>query len=414
MGFERGISANILSGVQNSIQENDTIQIGRVTDIILNSNYPNINEYGDLNAIGTIFYEVTSKINSAKGIAKPFYPQISSYPLVNELVLLFKLPNTNTGNGITQDSYYYINMVNLWNHPHHNAYPNPINSTLPPSQQKDYQQTQAGSVRRVTDESTEIKLNSPNNPSQDTFIERTNIHSLLPFAGDNIFQGRWGNSIRLGSTAIPKNGIPLNNWSNSGESGDPLTIFRNGQPLTSTEEGWVPITENINKDLASIYLTSTQKIPIELSSGKNFSYSTPPIQPNQYIQPQILLNSSRLILNAQEDGVLISSEKYIGLSSNNSVNIDAKEFHVDSATIKLGSKNATEPLVKGETLYKNLTQMVDALITLVDVMEVQQLWPGGIAAPDGITSITATTTKDVLNHVKKDLVNIKSKTSKTI
>ena len=71
-------------------------------------------------------------------------------------------------------------------------------------------------------------------------------------------------------------------------------------------------------------------------------------------------------------------------------------------------------MVKGETLYKNLTQVVDALRTLVDVMEVQQLWPGGVATPDGGTAITARTTRDILDNVKKDLVNIKSKVSKTV
>ena len=47
-------------------------------------------------------------------------------------------------------------------------------------------------------------------------------------------------------------------------------------------------------------------------------------------------------------------------------------------------------------------------------MEVQQLWPGGVATPDGATSVTARATKDILNNVKKDLVNIKSKVSKTV
>ena len=47
-------------------------------------------------------------------------------------------------------------------------------------------------------------------------------------------------------------------------------------------------------------------------------------------------------------------------------------------------------------------------------MEVQQLWPGGVPTPDGATSVTARATKDILNNVKKDLVNIKSKVSKTI
>lgn len=426
MGFNRGISANIKlppgskSGGNSNIQQALTQiqgakEIGRVTDIILNQNYPDIEKYGGLNGIGTIFFELNNVQNPGRGIAKPFYPQLSAYPLVNELVLLFRLPNNNIGRNTSEESYYYINMVSLWNHPHHNAYPNPITSTtLPDSQQKDYQQTEAGSVRRVTDESTEIDLNSPINPSQATFIERTNIHPLLPFAGDIMYQGRWGNSLRFGSTAKPTDINALNDWSEVGENGDPITIIRNGQPSESSDEGWVPITENINDDLSSIYQTSTQKVPIQVASENYSSYVTPPEIPSQYTKPQVIINSDRLVFNAKTDSVLLSAEKSIGLSSNNSLNFNANNYIVDAGNIRLGSKNATEPLVKGETLYKNLTQIVNALTTLVDVMEVQQLWPGGVPTPDGATSVTARATRDILNNVQKDLVNIKSKVSKTI
>jgi len=426
MGFNRGLSANVKlppgsksGGVEQLSQimakVKGGIQIGRVTDIILNGNYPDIEKYGGLNGIGTIFFELNKFISDKNAIAKPFYPQISAYPLVNELVLIFKLPNNNIGKNLSEESYYYINMISLWNHPHHNAYPNPITSDdLPSYQQKDYKQTEAGSVRRVTDGSTDINFNSVINPSQATFQERSNIHPLLPFAGDTIYQGRWGNSIRFGSTAKPTNSSALNNWSSTGENGDPITIIRNGQPTDTSPQGWVPITEKINNDLSSIYQTSTQKIPINVASENYYSYKTPPELPSQYTKPQVIINSDRLVFNAKTDSILLSAEKSVGLSSNNSLNFNTKNYIVDAGNIKLGSKNATEPLVKGETLYKNLTQMVNALITLVDVMEVQQLWPGGIPAPDGATSVTARTTKDILNHVQKDLINIKSKVSKTI
>ena len=426
MGFNRGISANVKlppgskSGGREQISQilskikGDT-QVGRVTDIILNGNYPDIDKYGGLNGIGTIFFELNNFISGKNGIAKPFYPQVSAYPLVNELVLIFKLPNTGIGRNTSEESYYYINMVSLWNHPHHNAYPNPITSdNLPQQQQKDYQQTQAGSVRRVTDQSTEINLNSPINISQNTFKERSNIHPLLPFAGDIMYQGRWGNSIRFGSTAKPTDLSALNDWSSTGENGDPITIIRNGQPTDASPQGWVPITEKINNDLSSIYQTSTQKIPIQVASENYNSYKTPPEIPSQYTKPQVIINSDRLVFNAKTDSVLLSAEKSVGLSSNDSLNFNSKNYIVAAGSIKLGSKDATEPLVKGETLYKNLTQVVNALITLVDVMEVQQLWPGGVATPDGATSVTARATKDILNNVKKDLVNIKSKVSKTV
>jgi len=426
MGFNRGLSANIKlppgsksGGVEQLSQimakVKGGIQIGRVTDIILNDNYPDIAKYGGLNGIGTIFFELNKSISDKNAIAKPFYPQISAYPLVNELVLIFKLPNNNIGKNLSEESYYYINMISIWNHPHHNAYPNPLTSDdLPLSQQKDYKQTEAGSVRRVTDGSTDINFNSVINPSQATFQERSNIHPLLPFAGDIIYQGRWGNSIRFGSTAKPTDSSALNDWSSTGENGDPITIIRNGQPTDTSPQGWVPITEKINNDLSSIYLTSTQKLPIFTQNFSFYSYKTAPDTPDTYEGPQVVINSDRLVFNAKKDHVLISGQKSVNLSSNDSLNFDSKNYIVDAGNIKLGGQGAKEPLVKGETLYKNLTQMVNALITLVDVMEVQQLWPGGVPAPDGVTSVTANATKNILNDVKKDLVNIKSKVSKTV
>ena len=46
--------------------------------------------------------------------------------------------------------------------------------------------------------------------------------------------------------------------------GEPITvIIKNGQPSGSSSEGFIPITENINQDPSSIYLTSTQQIPID-------------------------------------------------------------------------------------------------------------------------------------------------------
>ena len=436
MIYDKGLSANIntpagkssggveqLSQVMSKVKGG--MKIGRVTDIILNPSYPNIEEYGGLNGIGTIFFELDRVLIDSTGIAKPLFPQTSAYPLVNELILLFKLPNNNIGKNTAEESYYYINMISLWNHPHHNAYPNPISKKLPDYQQKDYQQTEAGSVRRVTDESTEIDLNSPINPSQATFKERTDIHPLLPFAGDVIYQGRWGNSIRFGSTAKPASAESLNDWSEAGVNGDPLTIMRNGQPSTSTDEGWVPITENINTDLSSIYQTSTQQIPIEVKNLNYSSYSTPPEAPDNYSKPQVIINSDRLIFNAKSDHILLSAEKSIFLGSNSSINISTKECIVDSTLIKLG-KDATESIIKGDRFLGDLEAVMKELSTLcielgkikeVTIVDTTSGVPTFKKAVNGSVSSTANNLKRMIDETLRPnmLANgvYKSEKSKT-
>jgi hypothetical protein len=82
----------------------------------------------------------------------------------------------------------------------------------------------------------------------------------MPYMGDVIYEGRWGNSIRFGSTVKSKSQYS-NPWSRSGNNGDPITIVRNGQNKLANEFGAEPITENIKNDLSSIYLTSTQALP---------------------------------------------------------------------------------------------------------------------------------------------------------
>jgi len=387
--------------LNNSILSlNSKVTVGRVTDIILDENHPRFNEVGGLNGIGTIFYELEDLV-SANNIqnAKPLHPQNKTFPLINEMVLLFQLPDNNIGTTNSSKKYYYINNINLWNHPHHNAYPSPLKSTLPPSQEKDYQTIEGGSVRRVTDESTEINLNSPLNPSQNTFIERTNIHPLMPFMGDIIYEGRFGQSLRLGTTA-KSDSLYKNSWSTVGNNGDPITILRNGQPQNSSDRGWIPITENINGDLSSIYLTSYQKLEnLNVASEKYESYKTPPTLPNQYTNPQVILNSDRIVINSKTDSILLSSQTSIGMSSLGSVNIDAKEHYINANDIRLGSKDATQPVLKGDATVELLKQLTQELILLTQALQTSQIYPAGVPVPDPVLAPIATNSNLVLNNI---------------
>ncbi len=257
--------------INTALALNNLIRAVRVKSIILDETHPRFIEAGEWNGLGTIEYDSVSTPNLFPNtiwpLAKPVSPNTKALPLVNEIVYLISLPNTGIGQTTTNKIAYYINTVSIWNHPHHNGYP--VNSNIPPpSQQKDYDQSTLGSVRRVTDQSTEIFLGK-------TFVEHSNIHPLLPFEGDIIQEGRWGNSIRFGSTIKTKElpSIGLNNWSQGpSKSGDPITIIRNGQPSNVDPRGWLPTVENINTDLTSIYLTSTQTIPLNASSVSYFSY----------------------------------------------------------------------------------------------------------------------------------------------
>jgi hypothetical protein len=379
-----------------------TITAVRVKSIVLNESHPRFKELGEWNGLGTIeFQSVNNPQESVSySTAVPLFPNAKTYPLINEIVFLVTLPDNNIGELTTSSKSYYLSVVALWNHPHHNAYPTNPN-TPPPSQQKDYIQTQAGSVRRVTDQSTEIFLGN-------TFKERSNIHPLLPFEGDVIQEGRWGNSIRWGSTVQNT----TNNWSAVGTNGDPIIILRNGQSPNASKEGWIPITEDINTDLTSIYATSTQQIPLNASSTSYVSYkSNKPTIPNQYSGNQLILSSGRLVFNSTADHILLSSKQSVNLNAITSVNIDAPDTIIQSNNVYLGSKDATQPVLLGNTTVQLLSQLITNLNSFMTICStVVSTAPG---TPLGPLNMAASQMVTTLNQLQANLEGTKSKYVKT-
>jgi len=422
----------INSSIGNSLTSLSSFIItARVIDIVLNENHPEFKTVGEYNGIGAIYYE---KVNDSgtktngTNFALPYDPQLKTYPLINEYVILINIPNNQTGELSSSTSYFYLSPVNIWNHPHHDAYPNPLpyNDGNPtPNQSDDYAALGAvsGSVRRVGDDNEyfpDSELNSKSNTSQFTFVEKANIHSLMPFMGDVLLEGRHGQSIRFGSTARPPaDSKPIlinNNWSSIGTNGDPITILRNGQPVNSTDEGWVPITENISNDLSSIYLTSYQQLnTFKVASELYQSYNTPPTFPSQYKNPQVILNSDRIVINAKTDSILLSAQTSIGMSTNGSVNIDASSHYISSNDIKLGSKNATQPVLLGNDTIEVLKQLTGAIKDLASILQVQRDYPGGVLATSfnsvaGNVLTQINSANGILAQLNND--SLKSKTTK--
>ena len=377
----------------------------RVVDIIYDENSPNFNNQGSWNGLGTIEYQLVNfqgPSKKSRGFARPMYGNLVQYPLKNEIVFLFKLPDAGINTDPSSESYYYISPVSVWNHPHHNAIPNPIqDAPKDPGQANDYQQVEGGSVRRVSDGSTEIDLNGD---SGGTFVEKTDIHPLLPFAGDLIVEGRFGNSIRLGNTSKTTSEY-TNNWSEIGEDGDPITIIRNGQPTDSTEEGWLPITENVNTDLSSITLTSTQKIPIDLSNEDYTAFDTPPENVKEYTNNQVILNSGRLLFNTTTSDVIISSANKVAIQSIDTMGIASdSDITLSSADVRLGNKSADQQVVLGNDFMVQFEALVQGVSNLSDKLKTAQNWPGGAAVPNlpliGVAINTKVTAETILNNIK--------------
>jgi hypothetical protein len=303
--------------------------------------------------------------------AQPFFTNIKNYPLTNEVVFLVTGPKSKYSQNTGGTTYYYFSPLNMWGNVNTNPTPNPYANTSTVSTQKSISQIEAGAPNQTsTQPQTSFKPGT-------YFEEKSNIFPIYPFEGDTIIEGRFGNSIRFGSTNILDN-TPLNNWSNGSVNGDPITIIRNGQNPNLTGSAQSLVVEDINQDLSDIWLTSTQQIPISASSTFYDSYQPQdaPTTPNQYAGKQIIINSGRLLFNTTEDHLMFSSKKSINLNAVQSVNIDVTgPFVVQAGEIFLGSKDANESVLLGDSTVELLKSIFTDIGTLLSVMSQQVTRP---------------------------------------
>jgi len=346
---------------------------GIVTEPILDVNAPQ----------GSISY--TSTLNKTPGKASPLFSNMTQHPISGEIVLIFSFTDTEYNKSGVSSPFnednpnarnFYISGLNIWDNPS-------FNGVAPSSQIED---------------STNPSYFNPNNGAR----------SLKSFIGDNIIEGRFGNSIRLGGSSKTP-------WK-SFNPNDPIIVINNGTPTTSEKYS----VENLKTDLSSIYLTSKQKITFSLANENFSAYSTSPILPSQFNSPQIILNSDRIILNAKKDSVLISGENSVGLSSNKSINLEAEQVYIDSTDIRLGNKLAAQPVLLGndtvrilKIITKELLNITTLLKTSQEVIGIDSNTSRLIKSPDALMNTTAAVASSNLNTVLAQLDSIKSNFVKT-
>tara|TARA_R100001463_G_scaffold21943_6_gene52698 strand:- start:10359 stop:11603 length:1245 start_codon:yes stop_codon:yes gene_type:complete len=351
-------------------QQNEIIPV-RVKFVSLNgADYPiNWEKYGQYAGMGGILYEEidnpgTQTLESLS-FAKPLYSNIKFLPLVNEIVYIISLPDpSSTRNPSSGKQFYYFQSVNIWNSIHHNALPNSLSNTSPNS--KKYENTEAGIEIQSGEGVNNIDLGL-------TFQERVGIRNLQPYEGDVLIEGRWGNTIRFGSTV--DNSTPPNPWSNSGVNGEPITIIKNGQTETQ-DDPWIPQVENINTDKSSIYLTSNQQIPIGAASTDYSSYTPAfgevPSSPSSYNGSQVIVDSGRLLFNSKSDHILLSSARTISFGAQKGFNFDTpSNFVVKVGTkIMLGDKeeSTTEPLILGDKFLADFQKLLTNVVSLTSAL----------------------------------------------
>ena len=389
------------------------IIVGRVSDIILDESHPNFGKEGTLGeggwaSLGNISFidiKMNGPSNGAAQVARPLSPSINNPPVKDELVYILSLPNKSSQTDSSSTSFYYLNVINIWNHPLHNINPFFKDIQSSPGQNKSYSSTLISSNPGVSS-STPSTVNS-----NSSWIENLHTKPLYAYLGDYIIEGRFNNSIRIGSTSKKS----TNNWSSSGNEGDPIIILRNNYLSKTTTDDFIPVSEDINTDSSSIYLTSTQKIPIRFPNERYTAYKTPPKSLNSYNEPQIILTSDRLTLFSKKDHILLNSVKSIGMNSIEGVNITSNgDFIVDSKNILLGNVGATEPVLLGNKTVYLLESLLASLDYLCISLQGSLDWPKGEAAPASSIRAAASSTQSIIKDLQKTLPSIKSQITKTI
>jgi len=250
--------SNGLDGSAAGKQKGASFIIGRVKSIVLGKE----NFDGSINAdyntpadIGKIRYEImysNMNISKAEASSQPAYPifsAIKQLPLISEIVLIMVGPDSNLNDSINSQGYYYFPPYALWNSSNHNAFPDL-------EEYKEYLKE----YYTLPGYSGDNQKALPKLPTGMTFIENEAIRQLRLFEGDTVIEGRFGQSIRFGSSVAIS--TKLNSWS-TGSAGSPITIIRNGQSSNLNKDVFSTTVENLNDDNSTIWLTSNQELHID-------------------------------------------------------------------------------------------------------------------------------------------------------
>ena len=207
-------------------------ELARVQDIILDEKHP---RYTGEESVGNILYTPLNFLAPPIGglessfRAKPYYTNDNFYPVANEIVIIVQGPASSYNEDNAFESYY-LPPIGIQRRPSSNALPD------------------------------QVFLDSGDFYQGQYFREPINIRPLRPYEGDYILEGRFGNSLRFGSTIDNESTNYPNDWSNEGNLGNPITILKNGQYEDLQKDSIDNIIEDINLDHSSIYLCSSQQI----------------------------------------------------------------------------------------------------------------------------------------------------------
>ena len=264
-------------------------------------------------------FSVTAKldgqVNRPVITAKPSNTNFKKIPIIGEIILVFRIKSSvATSDTYLQNQWYYLSTVDIASSMNHNSLTGYTNKT-------------------ETEQQVGVK-----------FSEQT-VSPLQPYEGDILVEGRFGNSIRFGSTILNSDSnfykLLQRDQISGNSDGSPIIILSNGRENKQAKEF---VLEDIQKDKSSLYLTSDQRINnLTLTNTLRIGKKSA-----DYIGSQFIGTADRIILSAKNDIVAL----------------DAKEgIEINSKLIKFGVKQEKEPLLHSTAVIKLLQIIIRTLQT---------------------------------------------------
>lgn len=276
--------------------------------------------------------------NDSVYIARPSNINMKLIPLVGEFVLIYKTFNQEATTDRWREAWYYVTSIDIQSS---------INENMLPGLSNGATQEEIDNVK----------------PGK-TFVKQT-ISPIQPYEGDFLIEGRFGNSIRFGSSINTniESGYYYKtpSWFTQNSKSDPIIILSNGRKNLPSKEF---IVEDIESDASSLYLTSTQQLT-------TFKLSRSLTVNNNFVGSQFIGTADRIILRAKNDIAIIDAERGI-------------VFNTDE-TVRIGSDDASEPIPHGTVLLQILNKLISAI-------QLGTTSAGGPGVPVGIPELTEAAT----------------------
>lgn len=203
--------------------------------------------------------------------------------------------------------------------------------------------------------------------------------NLQPFEGDDIFEGRFGQSIRFGSTVVGDISIydKKPSWKGTANT-DPIMVLRVKKPEGGTTSAQASTSifnanskytiEDLQKDESSIYLTTTQILQkFKPGFDKNLDVKT---SSTWSAGSQIVLDADRVVINGKQnksfligkEQVVVTGKKVLLQSDKYKVDLDELidflkkwlDQHVDLTSGKAQYSTASGPTA----VATNMAQMI--------------------------------------------------------